>query len=234
LNRCATRLAAEPVEVDLLGKIDGLVVGGDLAGSRGLGRGKSDAVVEVEDGGGAARRVDDGGVGDGVHAGVDVAAGPLAAAGKGGAGGGGLGGVRVEEGGGEEGGGDAGLELGVAVVGRLDDGVGEAGRVLEVQVELAVLGPVLDGGAGADVGVEAVEAEGDELAVWRDGRADGALRAAVAGGLDRDDGQAGGRGAAGSDGGSRGHTGEEGGGELHVDGWYRELTLYSCKERVCR
>ena len=45
----------------------------------------------------------------------------------------------------------------------VDDGEGEAGGVLEGYVELAVLAAVHYGCAGADVGLEAVEADGDDL-----------------------------------------------------------------------
>lgn len=50
-----------------------------------------------------------------------------------------------------------------AVVGGGHNGVLEATRVLEVQVELAGAGVVLGGDAGADVGLELVEAVGDDL-----------------------------------------------------------------------
>ena len=52
-----------------------------------------------------------------------------------------------------------------AVVGRVDNGVLETAGVLEVQVELAVLGAVCGGGAGADVGLELIEAVGNDLRV---------------------------------------------------------------------
>jgi hypothetical protein len=51
------------------------------------------------------------------------------------------------------------------VVGRFDDGVLEAARVLQVQVEGAVLGLLRGGAARADVGLELVEAVGDDLVI---------------------------------------------------------------------
>ena len=51
------------------------------------------------------------------------------------------------------------------MVGGVDDGVLEAAGVLEVQVQLAGLGAVGLHGAGADVGLEFVEAVGDNLRV---------------------------------------------------------------------
>jgi hypothetical protein len=50
------------------------------------------------------------------------------------------------------------------VVRAVDDGELEAARVLEVQVQLAVLGLVGRVVAGSDVGLETVETEGDDLA----------------------------------------------------------------------
>lgn len=55
----------------------------------------------------------------------------------------------------------------------VDDGEGEALGVLEGDVELAVLAAVHDGGAGADVGLEAVEADGDDLLGMLAGRGGG-------------------------------------------------------------
>lgn len=49
------------------------------------------------------------------------------------------------------------------MVGGLDDGELEAAGVLEVEVQLAVLGLVRRRGAGARVHLEGVEAEGDDL-----------------------------------------------------------------------
>jgi hypothetical protein len=49
------------------------------------------------------------------------------------------------------------------VVGGVDNGVLEAARVLEVQVELAVLGAVGGDGTRADVGLERIEAISNDL-----------------------------------------------------------------------
>lgn len=51
------------------------------------------------------------------------------------------------------------------MVGGVDDGVLETSGVFEVQVQLAVLAAVSGGGAGADVGLELIEAVSDDL--WR-------------------------------------------------------------------
>ena len=137
----------------------------------------------------------------------------------------------------EEGARDALLEKCEAVVRRVNDGEGEARGVLEDDVQLAVLGAVHDGGAGADVGLEAVEADGEDLGgvSWgyvgskvgggRDGvtygsvrvhgRGGGALGAAIAGvghGLDLDLLW---RGLGGQ---SQGGKDEEAGEELHGSG----------------
>jgi hypothetical protein len=55
------------------------------------------------------------------------------------------------------------IETGPSVVGSVEDGVLEATGVLEVQVELAVLAAVGRDGAGADVGLELIEAISDDL-----------------------------------------------------------------------
>lgn len=75
-----------PADVDLLGEGDGGVVVGDLARGGSVARREGDAVVDVEDAGGAAGRPDDGGGGDLVLLGVDLAVGPDPAAVDGGAG----------------------------------------------------------------------------------------------------------------------------------------------------
>lgn len=49
------------------------------------------------------------------------------------------------------------------MVGRLDDGELESSGVLEVQVELAVLGLVRRPGARSGVDLESVKTEGDDL-----------------------------------------------------------------------
>lgn len=150
--------------MDLLGEGDGGIVVGELAGGGAVGAGEGDAVVDVEDAVGAAGRVDHARGGDAVGLGVDLAAGPDAAAADGG-----LGRRRVrrrlaEEVGRVEGACHARVELRVAVVRAVDDGELEAARVLEAQVQLAVLGLVGRVVARSDVGLETVEAEGDDLA----------------------------------------------------------------------
>jgi hypothetical protein len=200
--------------VDLLSEGDGGIVVGDLAGLGGVAGGEGNAVVDVEDAAGAAGRVDVAGGRDAVGLGVDLAVLPQAAAGDHGLGRGRGRGVLREVVGRVERPGDGRVELGIAVVGAVDNGELEAARVLEVQVQLAVLGVVADDGAGSDVGLEAIKAEGDNLLrVWsaccsirpqplqppkrtyggigRDGGRDGALRAAVTGVRGRDDGDLG-------------------------------------------
>lgn len=75
------------------------------------------------------------------------------------------------------------------MVGAVEHGELEAPGVVESQVELAILGAVSYDGAGADVGLEGVEAEGDDGLVRAECGRHGALRAPVAGeagGPDRD------------------------------------------------
>lgn len=156
-------LAGLPGKVDLLGEGDGGIIISDLADGAAVGAGEGDAVVDVEDAVGAAGGVDVAGRGDGVGFGVDLAAGPDAATLDRGLGGGGARRALGEEVGAEEGARNAGLEVGVAVVGAVDDGELEAARVLEAQVQRAVLGLLLGVVAGPDVGLEAVEAEGNDL-----------------------------------------------------------------------
>lgn len=152
--------------MDLLGKGNSGVVVGDLADGGAVAAGERDAVVDVEDAVGAAGRVDVARGRDLVVLGVDLAVGPDAAARDRGPGRGGGAGVLGEVVGAVEGARDAGIQLRVAVVGAVDDGELEAARVAEVQMELAVLG--LGGGvvAGADVGLELVEAERDNLGLF--------------------------------------------------------------------
>ena len=157
-------LACLPGEVDLLSEGDGGIVVGELANGGAVGAGEGDTVVDVEDAVGAARGVDVAGGGDGVGLGVDLALGPDAASADGGLGRGGVAGRLAEVVGRVEGAGHAALELSVAVVRAVDDGELEAAGVLEVQVELAVLGLLGRVVAGSDVGLEAVEAEGNDLA----------------------------------------------------------------------
>ena len=63
----------------------------------------------------------------------------------------------------DEAAGYAGVETCPAVVGGFDNGVLETAGVLEVQVQLAVLGAVGGRSAGADIGLEGVEAVGYNL-----------------------------------------------------------------------
>lgn len=151
--------------MDLLGESDGGVVVGQDTGGLGVAAGERNAVVDVEDAVGAARRVDVAGGRDVVDLGVDLALLPDAASGDGGLRCRGRTGVLAEVVGGVEGSGDAGVELSIAVVGAVNDGELEATGVLEVQVELAVLGPVGGVVVGSDVRLEAIETEGDDL--WR-------------------------------------------------------------------
>jgi len=180
-------LALLPLQVDLVGEGDGGIVVRDLAGSIGVGRSEGDAVVDVEDTVRAAGAPDDGGSRNGVDLGVDLAGSQAPASREGGAGGGGLRRRLGEEVGGEESTGDAGVELDIAVVGRLEDGKGEATGVLETQVDLAVLGPVRHDGAGPNVGLEPIEAKGHNLAVRGDDGGDGSRGAAIARGRGGDD-----------------------------------------------
>lgn len=122
--------------MDLLAHVDGGIVVGELARGVGVGRCQGDAVVDVEDLGGAALALDVVWRGDHVLFGVDLAGGPDTATSDGRLGGAGLGGVRAEVVLAEEGSRDAGIELGVPVVGAVDDCEGVAGRVAECQVDL--------------------------------------------------------------------------------------------------
>lgn len=158
--------APRPGQVDLLGKGNSGVVVGNLADGGAVAAGERDAVVDIEDAVGAAGRVDVARGRDLVVLGVDLAVGPDAAARDRGPGRGGGAGVLGEVVGAVEGARDTSVQLRVAVVGAVDDGELEAARVAEVQVELAVLG--LGGGVvtGADVGLELVEAERDNLGLF--------------------------------------------------------------------
>jgi len=157
-------LARVPDNVDLLRQGDGRIVVRDHARGAAVGAGQGDAVVDVEDGVAAlAARARVVGGRKVRLLGVDLAVGPNAAARDGGGAGGRVGRVSAEVVGRVEGARDALVELGEAVIGAVGDGEAEAGRVPQAQVQLAVLGAVLDAGAGADVGLEAVEAEGDDL-----------------------------------------------------------------------
>ena len=149
--------------MDLLGEGDGGIVVGELAEGAAVGAGEGDAVVDVEDARGAAGAVDVAGSRDLVGLGVDLALGPDTAPGDGGLGGCGVSGGLGEVVGRVEGACHAGLELRVAVVGAVHHGELEPTRVLEVQVQLAVLGLLGRVVTGSDVGLELVEAKGDDL-----------------------------------------------------------------------
>lgn len=137
-----TPSASEPLDVDLLAHVDGGIIVSELAKGIGVGRGQRDAVVDVEDLGRPALGLDVVGRGDHVLLGVDLAVRPDAAAGDRGLRGAGLGGVRAEVVLAEEGAGDPGLELGVPVVGAVDDCEGVAGWVAERQVDLLFVSSV--------------------------------------------------------------------------------------------
>lgn len=123
-------LALAPRKVNLLGEGNGGVVVGDEAAGGGVGAGEGDAVVDVEDAVGAAGREDVAGRGDLVGLGVDLALLPDAAARDGRLRGRRGRSVLAEVVGAVEVAGDASLELGVAVVGALQDGELEAAGVL--------------------------------------------------------------------------------------------------------
>jgi len=133
-------LARAPGDVDLLGEGDGGIVVGDEAAGGGDRAGEGDAVVDVEDAGGAAGREDVAGRGDLVGLGVHLAVGPDAAARDGRLGGGGRLRVLAEVVGAVEVARHALVELGVAVVGALEDGELEAAGVLLVCQSLLSLG----------------------------------------------------------------------------------------------
>lgn len=63
----------------------------------------------------------------------------------------------------DEASGDTGIKTGETVVGSIYDGVLEATGILQVQVELAVLGVVGGLGAGTNVCLELVETVGNDL-----------------------------------------------------------------------
>lgn len=80
VSRAAGGRALLPGNVELLGEGNGGIVVGQLAGSIGVLAGQRNAVVDVEDAGGAAGRPDGGGGLDGVLLGVYLAVGEGAAA----------------------------------------------------------------------------------------------------------------------------------------------------------
>lgn len=122
--------ARAPGNVDLLGQgVGGIVVRDHAEGGR-VGAGEGDAVVDVEDAIGAARREDVAGSRDLVRLGVHLAVRPEATAGDGRLCRGGGGRVLAEVVGAVEGAGHTLLELGVAVVCALENGELEAAGVL--------------------------------------------------------------------------------------------------------
>jgi hypothetical protein len=74
------------------------------------------------------------------------------------------------------------------VVGRVHNSILEAAGVLQLQVELAVLGVIRLRRSGTDVGLELVEAVGDDGLVGRGVGGDRTLGATVAGVGGADDG----------------------------------------------
>jgi hypothetical protein len=176
----AAHLAGPPLHVELLGQCDGgIVVGNGAKGAR-VGGSQTDAVVDVEDAVGAARRPDDAGSGDLVLLGVDLAGLPNAATVDADTSSGGGSSILTEVVGTEEVTLGALLEDGIAVIGGLKDGELEAAGVAEVEVQLAVLGALVEGHARTNVGLEGVEAKGDDSAVKRDAGRHGVLGATIA------------------------------------------------------
>ena len=149
----------------LLREGDGRIVVGELAVGRRVARPQADAVVHVEDARGAAGGPHHGGGFDVVLLGVDLAVGEGAAACGAHARGRRLAGILREVVARYKVTGDALVETRPSVVRGGHDGVLEAARVLEVQVQLAGARVLLGGDAGADVGLELIEAVGDDLVV---------------------------------------------------------------------
>lgn len=229
----------------LLGERDGCVVVGDRAGGRAVGRSQGNAVVDVQDALGSTWRVDDAGGGDLVVLGVDLAGSPKSTTRNGSSRGGRGGGILGEVVGAQERARDAGVKLGVAVVGAVEHGELEATGVVERQVELAVLGAVGDNSSWADVGLEGIEAEGDDGLVGAERGGYGALRATVAGEARRGDGDltrirtGAGTGAAGEvkarEGGSSRGWEEESSEGLHpVRRRFNETTVRGSSQGSCR
>lgn len=122
--------AGAPEELEVLRELERGIVVGELAAGVLVGRGERQAVVDVEDALGAARRPDVAGGGDLVDLGVDLAVSPDSAARDGRLRGGGGRSILAEVVGAEEGARDALVELRVAVVRALDSGELEARGVL--------------------------------------------------------------------------------------------------------
>lgn len=125
--------------MNLLAHIDGGIVISKLAAGIGIRGCQRDTVVDVQDLCGATFALHIVRRGDHILLGVDLPGSPEAAASDGGLGSAGVGGVRAEVVLAEEGAGDASIELGVAVVGAVDDCEGVAGWVAECQVDLLVV-----------------------------------------------------------------------------------------------
>lgn len=128
--------------MNLLAHIDGGIVISKLAAGIGIRGCQRDTVVDVQDLCGATFALHIVRRGDHILLGVDLPGSPEAAASDGGLGSAGVGGVRAEVVLAEEGAGDASIELGVAVVGAVDDCEGVAGWVAECQVDLLVVSSV--------------------------------------------------------------------------------------------
>lgn len=152
-----------PRDVNLLGESDGRIVVGELAVGSAVGAAERNAVVDVQDTGGSARRPDYGSGLDLVLLGVDLAVGEGTATSHGHACSRGLSGILREEVARHEVPFDTLVEACPSVVGSGDDGVLEAAGVLEVQVKLAGAGVVLLADVGTNVGLELVETVGDDL-----------------------------------------------------------------------
>ena len=180
-------LATTPIEEELVNEAavdaDGGVVVADVTLGIAVSAGQRNAVVDVEDTVGTARRPDNRGIVNDIFLGVGVAnleVGVVRAA-EGGPGVGQVVGILGEEVGGVEAGSNGAVKLDEAVVGGSDNAQLEARRVAERQVELAVLGGITRRGVGANFGVELVEAKSDVGLVRRDEGRDRSLRAASSG-----------------------------------------------------
>lgn len=163
--RClrSTVSAGNPVEVNLLSESDGGIVISDLARGGAVGAGQGDTVVDIKNTVSAARGIDVGRSRDGIGLGIDLTLLPDATSGDDGLSGGGGRRILREVVRREEGAGDVSVELGVTMVGTVDDSELEAARVVETQMELAVQSVFGHRCAGSNVGLEVIEAEGDDL-----------------------------------------------------------------------
>lgn len=128
--------------MNLLTHIDGGIVVSKLAAGIGIRGCQRDTVVDVQDLGGSTFALHVVRRGDHILLGVDLAGSPEATATDGGLGGAGIGGVRAEVVLAEEGASDASVELGVSVVGAVDDCEGVASWVAECEVNLLVVSSV--------------------------------------------------------------------------------------------